>query len=101
MKLTLYHIILTIINLEKGGLIKKKKKNILKNENILVTAFFPFHKMCLTLPRINFNVSVTCYLLSANALNLDQFKKLLFCKEINTIQSINSYFKPLPHYPDF
>ena len=59
-------------------------------EKVLVTSTFsPFPKMFSTLPKTNFNFSVTFILSSANALKLDQSKILLFGKGLKAFADDN------------
>ena len=72
-ELTLFHTILTF--------------NHHDNKPFKKTTFFLFSSMFSTLPKTNFNFSLTCNLSSANALNLDKYKTLSFGKEFTLSQT--------------
>ena len=80
--LTLHHTILTF-NDPVNDLLTKTLENIVgKGENAGLPAFFSFPPMFSTLPKTNFNFSLTFILSSANALNLDQSQISSFGKEL-------------------
>ena len=66
----------------------KKHSGNSEKEKMLVTAFPPFPTMFSNLSKTNFKFWVTFILSSANALNLDQSKLLLFGKELRHVHSI-------------
>ena len=65
--LTPYHTIPTYSDFEKETFLK----HFGKRRKCCKQAFSPFPKMLSTIPKTNFNFSVTFFLLSANAFNLD------------------------------
>ena len=69
-----------LTTLRKEALLKTFRK---KRENPCNQHFFPFPRMCFTIPRKNFNFSATYILSSASALNFDWNKILSFSTELN------------------
>ena len=78
--LTLYLTIPTFNDPEKEGL-----ENRGKTRKCWLPAFSPFPTIISTLPKTNFNFSVTFILSSPNAFNLDKFKNLLVGKKLINI----------------
>ena len=64
---------------------KEPFENIVGKGENAVTSISPFPTMFSSLPKTNFNFSVTFILLSANAFNLDHFEILLFGKELTHV----------------
>ena len=72
---------------------KKAFENIVGKKKMLVTSIFSFSHSVFFLSQANFNFSVTFILSSANAFNLDQFKNLLFGKELKELTSEKKIYK--------
>ena len=79
--LTLYHTVLTLNDPEEETF----RKQCGKRRKCCEPAFSPFPTPFSTLPKTNFNFSVTFILSSASVFNLEQSKYLLFGKELNYI----------------